>query len=283
VADWAAFAGLTGVVCALLLTLARLSQTAVRDDPRPLPAGDPPDLDPTSADTNGSGPAVDAAEPHHGPAHQQAAAAAAPSLPDSTPALLANVALTQGVFGAILLGGAVFFRIPASAFGVTADALSTGLPALVLGLGLGAVLYVANELAAETADAAGVEHDEGLRDLLAPDSLAGWAVLMLVVLPIVAGVEEFIFRAAIVGATAAGFSVSPWLLAVVSSVAFALGHGAQGPAGIVVTGSLGLVLAAAFVVSGSLLLVVVAHYVVNALEFLVHEGLGVDPFSRAAG
>ena len=78
---------------------------------------------------------------------------------------------------------------------------------------------------------------------------------------------------------AAGYGVSPWLLAVVASAAFALGHGAQGRVGVVVTGALGFVLAAGYVVSGSLLLVVVAHYVINALEFLVHEGLGIDDVS----
>jgi membrane protease YdiL (CAAX protease family) len=59
-------------------------------------------------------------------------------------------------------------------------------------------------------------------------------------------------------------------------VAFALGHGAQGPAGVAATGVLGFVLAAAFVLTGSLLVVVVAHYLVNALEFVVHEAPGTE-------
>ncbi|PSQ23595.1 CPBP family intramembrane metalloprotease domain-containing protein, partial [Halobacteriales archaeon QS_9_67_15] len=80
------------------------------------------------------------------------------------------------------------------------------------------------------------------------------------------------------GAPGAAFGVSPWALAVVSSVAFALGHGAQGRVGVAVTGALGLALAAGFILTDSLLVVVVAHYLVNALEFLVHEGLGLpDP------
>jgi membrane protease YdiL (CAAX protease family) len=65
-------------------------------------------------------------------------------------------------------------------------------------------------------------------------------------------------------------------MAIVSSVAFALGHGAQGRVGIVVTGTLGLGLAGLFVVTDSLLAVVIAHYLVNALELGVHEGLGVE-------
>jgi len=71
------------------------------------------------------------------------------------------------------------------------------------------------------------------------------------------------------------YGVNVWALAVVSSLAFALGHGAQGRVGVVVTGALGFVLAAGYVATGSLLVVVVAHYVINALEFLVHELLDV--------
>jgi membrane protease YdiL (CAAX protease family) len=44
----------------------------------------------------------------------------------------------------------------------------------------------------------------------------------------------------------------------------------------VVTGVLGFALAAVFVTTGSLVAVIVAHYLVNALEFVVHEGFGVD-------
>jgi hypothetical protein len=47
---------------------------------------------------------------------------------------------------------------------------------------------------------------------------------------------------------------------------------------VAVTGALGLGLAAGFVFTGSFVVVVVAHYVINALEFLVHEGVGLpDP------
>ena len=93
----------------------------------------------------------------------------------------------------------------------------------------------------------------------------------------IALVEEFLFRAAAVGA-ASSLAGGAWALAAVSSLAFALGHGAQGRAGVAVTGALGFVLAAGFILSGSFLVVVVAHYVVNALEFLAHEWLSLpDP------
>jgi len=246
---WAAFLGLTGLVVTLLLALARLSQDVLRGRRAPAPEVDPaPDGD--------------------------SAGTATPDL--STGALLANVALTQGLFAVVLLAGAWYFRIPARAFGVTAAGGSTGPPAIAAGVALGVGLWVANEASAGLLEAAGWGYDEGLRELLAPDSAGGWVVLLVVVLPMVAGAEELVFRGAVVGVPAAGFGTSPWALAVVSALAFALGHGAQGRAGVVVTGLLGLGLAAGFVLTGSLLAVVLAHYLVNALEFVVHEGLAPD-------
>ncbi|WP_254763146.1 CPBP family glutamic-type intramembrane protease [Natrinema marinum] len=190
----------------------------------------------------------------------------------STGMVLANVAFSQGLFALVLLGAAVYTAIPPSALGVEFSLayLETG---LVLGTVAGIVFYAANELAAAAATRFGFDHEEQLRELLSPDSTRGWLLLLLGVLPIVAGFEELLFRAALIGVPAAGFGISPWLLAVGSSVAFALGHGMQGSVGVVVTGLLGFVLAAVFVVTGSLLVVVVAHYLVNALEFVVHEGL----------
>ncbi len=195
----------------------------------------------------------------------------------STGGLLANVALSQGVFGAAIVGAAWLADVPPVALGVAVgDPWSVGLPAVVVGLVVGVALYVANELSSVLLDATGVEYSEGLREALAPDTLRGWAILLGVVLPVIAGFEELLFRAALVGAFAAGFGVSPWILALFSTVAFAVGHGAQGPGGVVVTGLLGFALAAAFVLTESLLVVVVAHYLVNALEFVVHEGLGIE-------
>jgi membrane protease YdiL (CAAX protease family) len=195
----------------------------------------------------------------------------------STGALLANVAFSQGLFGVAIVGAAWLAEVPLAALGVNpGDPWNLGLPAVAVGAVLGVALYVANELSAKVADVTGVDYSEGLREALAPDSLGGWAVLLGVVLPVIAGFEELLFRAALVGAFATGFGVSPWALAAFSTVAFAIGHGAQGPGGVAVTGLLGFALAAAFILSGSLLVVVVAHYLVNALEFVVHEGFGIE-------
>jgi membrane protease YdiL (CAAX protease family) len=326
VPQWETFALVTGVVLTILLALARLSQSAVRDDaeshhrldaleasrsgessdargstamgPQPADVSSVVSLSENGNESNAStspregtlddlvlaeplerfdrldlDAELDRPENRTAPDRDVAAI--------STGTLLANVALTQGLFGAVLLAAAWYTDIPAWAFGVTVDPLSTGLPALGVGVALGVGLYVANEVGAASADAMGVEYDERLRSMLSPETTGGWVLLFGGVLPIIAGVEEFVFRGAVVGATSAGLGVSPWAMAVVSSLAFALGHGAQGRVGIVVTGGLGFVLAGAFVLTGSLLVVFVAHYMVNALEFGVHELLGVEWVSGA--
>jgi membrane protease YdiL (CAAX protease family) len=190
----------------------------------------------------------------------------------SSTALLVNVAASQALFGVVLLAGAWLTEIPLAAFGIAVPDLS----AVGAGVALGVGLYVANEVGSAAIESAGLDRSERLRNALAPETATGWGALLLVVLPLIAVFEEFLFRGVLVGAFAVGFGVSPWLLAVLSSIAFALGHGAQGTTGVAVTGALGFVLAAAFVVTGSLLVVVVAHYLVNALEFLVHEWAAVD-------
>jgi membrane protease YdiL (CAAX protease family) len=269
VPDWSAFAGVTGVVLTALLVLAQLSRNVVGGDApapspedTPVPADRPESGSPTSGDRTGTGdtsPAVG----HEG---------TPPRL--SAGALLANVALSQGAFGLLLLAGAWYARVPAAAFGAEPAALTPA--ALGAGVALGVALYLANEAGATLGERVGLGGATELRAALAPETPRGWAVLLFLVLPVIAGFEELLFRGALVGAIHAGFGVSPWVMAALSSVAFAAGHGAQGPAGIAVTGLLGFVLAAAFIVTGSLLAVVVAHYLVNALEFLVHEGLEIE-------
>ena len=185
--------------------------------------------------------------------------------------LLANVALSQAFLGGFLGLGAWYAGVPAAALGLSV----TGLPTkLAIGVGLGLALYGANRVGSSVSERFGIAPDEAVRESLTPRTTAGWVFLFAVALPLIAGFEELLFRGALVGAVAAGFDVSPWLMAAVSSAAFGAGHGAQGRLGIIVTGLLGFVLAAAFVLTESLLVVVVAHYLVNALEFAGHELFG---------
>ncbi|EMA51670.1 metal-dependent membrane protease [Halococcus morrhuae DSM 1307] len=271
-ARWAVFAGLTALVLVLLLALARVSQVASHE-------ATPTDETPASVPERAEPEYHPEAAPHHEAdsdpnAEQRLEAEHSQREPQeptslSTGLLLANVALSQGLFLVILIGSAWYTRIPLGALG--AAPATNGLRELAVGVALGVGLYLANEGGSRAAKAVGIEVPEQLRGSLAPDSTSGWIVLLGVVLPTIAVFEEFLFRAALVGAFSTGFSLSPWLLALLSSLAFALGHGAQGALGMVVTGSLGFVLAGAFVVTGSLLVVVVAHYLINALEFAVNE------------
>ncbi|MFB6192329.1 MAG: lysostaphin resistance A-like protein [Haloarculaceae archaeon] len=269
--DWAAFAGIAGVATLLLLAAARLSAGAVGGDP-----GRTRDRGPGSVPRPGR---LDALP--DGAGHLDAVAGTpgdgGDAGPDrvsmTTPELVANVAVTHGLFGVGVLAAAWFTGIPAGAFGWTGTPVAS---ALALGVGIGAILSVANAGATAVTAELGHRPSSELRELLAPDSPGGWLLLLGVVLPLVAGFEELLFRGVLVGVFAAGFGLSPWPLAVVSSVTFALAHAAQGRAGVVVTGGLGFALAAAFVLTGSLLAVVVAHYLVNAVEFAVHEWLGLD-------
>lgn len=187
-------------------------------------------------------------------------------------AMLANVGASHALLAAVLAVGVWLAEIPLSSLGV---GTSTAADVLVAGTGLGLAVAAANTLLGGLIDA---DPSSALRELLGPESAPGWALLLVVVLPVIAGFEELLFRAILIGAFSSGFGFSPWLLAAGSSAVFAAGHGAQGRLGIAVTGALGLVLAAAFVITESLAVVVVAHYVINAVEFVLAEGIGDDPF-----
>jgi membrane protease YdiL (CAAX protease family) len=190
----------------------------------------------------------------------------------STWALLANVVLSHGLFGLLLVAAAIYTAVPPAALGVSVPSAAEAAVGVALGVGL----CGASEVGAAVARRFGIDADEQLREMLAPETPTGWVLLLVVALPVVAGFEDLLFRAALIGAPAAGFDVSPWPLAALSSLAFGFGHGVQGTGGVIVTTVLGFVLAATFVLTGSLAVVVIAHYVVNALEFVVHEGIGVE-------
>lgn len=240
---WELFAGITLVATIAVLVLARTTQQTL-----------------TQLE---SAPSTEDAPPESSPGLEANL---------STPALLVNVALSHGLLGSLLVATVWYGEIPPGALGIAPDVTAAIGPGIALGVGL----YVANEAAAMVATRFDITHNERLRELLAPDSTAGWVVLLGGVLPLIAVVEELLFRAALIGGLAVGFGLPVWGLAVVSSVAFGIGHGLQGPGGVLVTGGLGFVLAAAFILSGSLAVVVIAHYLINALEFVVHEGLGIS-------
>lgn len=261
---WVAFGALTLFVLVLLLISARASQRVLSD----LTAD--PTRETTESRCGDADPGTIDRKTDHDFTTQ-------PSQKDgqqpSTTVLLANVALSHGFFAALLLVGVLLANVPVWTLGIGVG--RTGIDAVGIGLAVGAAIALINTL---LGGVLGTDPSARLRALLTPDSPSGWLLLLGVVLPIIASFEELLFRAILIGAFSVGFELSPWLLVVGSSIAFAAGHGAQGRLGIVVTGVLGLLLGALFVLTGSLLVVIVAHYVVNAVEFVVVEGLGYEPF-----
>lgn len=197
----------------------------------------------------------------------------------TTRALLANVTVSQALALAALAALAWWTDVPAAAFGLASELATPNL--IAVGAAAGLVLYIGNELAAAAARRFGYGPQTRLREAMAPTTPGEWGLLLGVVIPVIAVTEEAIFRGALVGALALAFGLDPWLLVAGSSVAFGLGHGAQGALGIAVATLFGAALGALFVVTGSLLAVVVAHYVVDALEFGVREGLDREPLGSA--
>jgi membrane protease YdiL (CAAX protease family) len=261
VTRWVAFAALTLAVLTVLLLSARASQRVVSD------------LAEQSDAFGRRFEALDDGADHLAAAEPRPDRGGSAEPPTSTVALLANVSVSHAFFAALLLVGIRLADVPVRTLGVGAE--STGPEAVGVGIAVGLAIALVNTLAGSLI---GTDPSEHLRELLTPASISGWVLLLGIVLPIIAGFEELLFRGVLIGAFSVGFDLPPSLLAVGSSIAFAAGHGAQGRLGIAVTGLLGFVLAGVFVLTGSLLVVVVAHYVVNAAEFVVVEGIGYEPF-----
>jgi CAAX amino terminal protease family. len=77
--------------------------------------------------------------------------------------------------------------------------------------------------------------------------------------------EEAIFRAGLVGAVPVAVGVSPRVAVVVAAVGFGLAHADRGPAGVVVTGTTGLVYGVGFLTAG-LPGVAAGHTLQNVLD-----------------
>jgi len=299
-AEWSTFVTAVGVLLAVLLVLARVSSTVLSE--AVASGNEPLDSAQSSTDSSLASQSTSRSPPsrsttHSSPTHSDEPMAdghtddpiafdesAAPPesqqiqrnrIPDSnqptlsTAALLANVVFTQGLFAGLLVALAWYTEIPAWAFGLATDHVSAS--AVGLGILIGGVFYMLNEALVRVAQQYGMTPPTALREALAPETPAGWVVLFVVVLPVIAGFEELLFRGALIGVVHAGFEIPLWLLAIGSSAVFGLGHGAQGRVGILITGLLGVGLAGVFIWTGNLIVVIVAHYVSNALEFAIHE------------
>lgn len=147
------------------------------------------------------------------------------------------------------------------------------------GVAAGVALYGLSELLIAGVTNVGLDYAAEGRSATAPESGAGWAAFLTVALPVVSLGEELLFRGALVGVAAALLPLGVWPVAALSTLGFAFVHNTR-TGGVLVAGALGACLAAAFVLTGSLLAVVVAHTCTNALEYSLHEGVGIDPAQR---
>jgi hypothetical protein len=138
VTRWSAFAGIALAVLVFLLILARLSQTVVTGSGAYVTREESRWLD-RLPDGAGHLDAAEAPAPtRETPAESTLQSGAAPS----TAALLANVALSHGLFAALLLGGIWLTDVPPGALGVAADPPSGA--AVGGGIGRGVARSAAN-------------------------------------------------------------------------------------------------------------------------------------------
>lgn len=125
-----------------------------------------------------------------------------------------------------------------------------------------AVFGVVSHLAGEWA---GVEETPVLKQLIPRSSRERWTFGLV---SLSAGLgEEIVYRGYLVVVLGAIFS-GPWWAAVASSLAFAILHAYQGGVGIVRSGVLGFVFAAAFIEGGSLWPLIIVHTGVDLVSGL---------------
>ncbi len=189
--QWATFVGITGVVLVLLLVLSHLTQSsfdsagAASDQHHEAQTGPAPADASTEGPTEDStavsesAPLEDSLPENETSSHNDARGDDIDPSDLSSGMVLANVALSQGLFAFVLIGAAVYTAIPASALGIEFSR-SYLVMGLLVGALAGLVLYVANEIGAAVATRVGFTHDEQLRELLAPESARGgsscWSV-----------------------------------------------------------------------------------------------------------
>ena len=180
--------------------------------------------------------------------------------------LYANAVLSQALMLALIWVGLVLSGVEIDTLGFPGD-LELEI-ALVAGILVGFALAGVNELMERAFILFDLPFDDTLRRLLSPSTPGDWATLAGLVLPTVAVFEELLFRGVLISGLEAGLGISPWILALGSSVVFAIGHVLQGFGGLLAAFILGLLLAAVFILTESLAVVIIAHYLVNLLEFV---------------
>ena len=100
------------------------------------------------------------------------------------------------------------------------------------------------------------------------------AALALVLILVVAIAEETIFRGYLIMRLSA-ITSRPWAAVIISAAIFSVGHGYEGPAGVIITGVIGVVYALVYLSRRSLVAPVVLHFLQDFTTILLLPLLGI--------
>lgn len=144
---------------------------------------------------------------------------------------------------------------------------------IALGIGLFIPLYVSAAFFEKLLQAAGFSVPSTPLPAFAATKNMGDLVLTLILVIVVALVEETIFR----GYLILRFKVvgdSPLLLALISAVIFSLGHGYEGTAGVITVGFMGFIFALIYLWRQSLVAPIVMHFLQDFITIVLAPLLG---------
>ena len=144
---------------------------------------------------------------------------------------------------------------------------------VAIGIGLFIPLYVSASFLEKFLQAAGFSIPSTPLPAFAATRSIGELVLALILVIVVALVEETIFRGYLILRFKAAVD-SPILLALISAVIFSLGHGYEGSAGVITVGFMGFIFALIYLWRQSLVAPIVMHFLQDFIGIVLAPFLG---------
>ena len=144
---------------------------------------------------------------------------------------------------------------------------------IALGIGLFIPLYVSASFLEEILQQAGFSVPSTPLPAFATTRSVGELVLALILVIVIALVEETIFRGYLILRFKA-LAESPILLALISAVIFSLGHGYEGTAGVITVGYMGFIFALIYLWRQSLVAPIVMHFLQDFIGIVLAPLLG---------
>jgi len=161
-------------------------------------------------------------------------------------------------------------REPLARIGLTGERFPAE---ITIGLLLFLPLFAGAGLLGSGLSALGIPASAATPSFLRYQGLSG-AALALVLVLVVAIAEETIFRGYLILRLSAVTS-RPWAAVILSAAIFSVGHGYEGPAGIIITGVVGMVYALIYLSRKSLVAPVVLHFLQDFTTILLLPLLGI--------